>query len=234
MTIPIRSVTVTEAIVESLIERITRGEFRPTNQLPSEQSMLQEYGVSRLALREALARLVALGIISVHHGKGAFVREAISVRALGKVMVPLFPQFDVNRMNDLIEARNLIESEIAGKVAEKRTEEQIKELESLLACDSEILKNADLFAERDYAFHLALAQMADNQFFFAMFQALSHQIQGFLVRYAQSITDLKEAMDRHRPILKAIIEQDVEKARQLAREHAGICASFVTKETDRR
>jgi GntR family transcriptional repressor for pyruvate dehydrogenase complex len=227
MTIPIRSVTITEAIVESLKDRFRNGEFRPGDQLPSEQMMLQEYHVSRLTLREALARLAALGIIRVQHGKGAFLKDSISVAALNNVLIPLFPQYDINRMNDLVEARNLIESEIAAKAAESRTEEQITEIESLLAYDAEVFNNAERFAKRDYAFHLALAHMAGNQFFLAMYQALYHQIQTFLVQYAQSIDNREEAMERHRPILQAIIDQDSQTARQLAREHAGICASFI-------
>ncbi|MCP4755512.1 MAG: FadR family transcriptional regulator [Proteobacteria bacterium] len=227
MVIPIRRVTATEAIVESLKERIQTGEFGPGDRLPSEQFMLREYDVSRLTLREALARLAALGIIRVRHGKGAFIKSAISVPALDNVLIPLFPHHDLDRMNDLVEARNMIESEIAAKVAEKRTEKQILHLESLLEHDANVVGDSDLFAERDYTFHLALAETADNQFLLAMYQALYSQIRAFLIQYARSIEDREEALERHRPILKAIVDRDVETARSLARKHAGICASYV-------
>lgn len=223
----IRTVKVTEAIVESLKERIESGEFGPGDQLPSEQSMLAEYDVSRLSLREALASLAALGIISIRHGKGAFVETNISVQALDNVLIPLFPRFDHDRMRELVEARNLIESEIAATVASKRTSEQITSLENLLECDHEILSRPALFAEQDWAFHLTLAEMAGNKFLLAMYQALHHHIQTFLLEYATSIEDRKTAMERHRPILKAIVERDPESARELAREHASICASFI-------
>jgi len=227
MAIPVRKVTATEAIVENLKERIRSGEFGPGDQLPSEQVMLQEYEVSRLTLREALARLAALGIIQVRHGKGAFVTKAISISALDDVLIPLFPHHDYNRLNDLVEARNLIESEIAAKVSETRSAEQVEYLKGLLDYDENILHDPELYAARDYDFHLALVEMSDNQFFIAMYQALHRQIQAFLIRYAKSIDDRGEAMERHRPILKAIIDQDVELARRLAREHAAVCASFI-------
>ncbi|MBI9087115.1 MAG: FadR family transcriptional regulator [Desulfobacterales bacterium] len=229
MTIPIRKVTATEAIVESLKERIRDGEFGPGDQLPSEQSMLGEYGVSRLTLREALARLAALGIIAVQHGKGAFVKSSISAEALDNVLIPMFPQHNVNRMNELVEARNLMESEMAAMVAAKRTPEQIDQLEKLLQFDEAALGSPEAFAERDYAFHLALAQMAGNQFLLAMYQALYSHIRIFLAQYALSIGDRKEALERHRPILEAIAIKDVETARTLAREHARICASYIEK-----
>ena len=227
MTLPIRKVTVTEAIVESLKERISSGEFGPGDKLPSEQSMLQQYGVSRLTLREALAKLAALGIIHVRHGKGAFVAENISLSALDNVLIPLFPNFDTDRMKDLVEARNLIESEVAARVAQTRSDEDIRVLTELLDYDDDLLGDPKKFAQRDYDFHYALVAMGGNQFFIVMYQALYHQIRSFLVQYASSIDDRREAMDRHRPILDAIINQDIEGARRLAKDHAGICASFI-------
>ncbi len=229
MTIPIRKVTATEAIVENLKDRIRTGEFRPGDKLPSEQIIIQEYGVSRLTLREALARLAALGIIHVRHGKGAYVTTNISISALDDVLIPLFPQYDSDRMGDLVEARNLIESEIAARVAGIRTDEQISILEKLLKYDETILNNPKQFAIRDYEFHFALVEMAGNQFFIAMYQALYRQIKDFLIEYAENIEDRREAMERHRPILKAIIDKDVDRARILGREHAGICASYIIK-----
>lgn len=229
MVIAIQKVTATEALVASIKERIRTGEFGPGDQLPSEQLMLKEYGVSRLTLREALSRLVALGIIRVQHGKGAFVKSAISVPALDDVLIPMFAQYDLKRMNDLVEARNLLESEMAAKVAQTRSAEDISDLEELLQLDERVVEDAEFFAERDYAFHLKLAEIAGNQFFLAMYQALHGQIRAFLVQYARSIDDRREALERHRPILDAIVAQDVDKARTLALEHAGICASYVEK-----
>jgi len=227
MTLSIRKTTATEAIVESVKDRIRRGEFRPGDRLPSEQVLLREYGVSRLTLREALARLAALGIIQVQHGKGAFVKTTISMTALDNVLIPLFPQYDINRMNDLVEARNMIESEIAAKLALTRSDNDLRLLENLLECDGETLNDPGLFADRDYAFHLSLAEMADNQFLLVMYKALYNQIRDFLVQYAHSIDDRREALERHRPLLNAIRKGDAEAARRLAREHAGICASFI-------
>ncbi|MBT4263622.1 MAG: FadR family transcriptional regulator [Deltaproteobacteria bacterium] len=229
MVIPIYKVTATEAIVTNLKERIQKGEFGPGDRLPSEQFLLQEYQVSRLTLREALAKLSASGIIQVYQGKGAFVKSMISVEALDNVLIPMFPGRNLNRMKELEEARSLIESELAARAAEKRTEKQVAWLKSLLIYDDELMENPEVYAERDYQFHLALAEVADNQFFLAMYQALYQQIRFFLVQYARSIKDRKVALERHRPILKAIIDQDIEKARSLARDHSGICSSYVKK-----
>lgn len=229
MTIPLLKITATEAVVESLTQRIKHGEFGPGEKLPSEQALLKEYEVSRLTLREALAKLAAWGMIQVMHGKGAYIGETISAPALDNVLSPYFPEKNLDRMNDLVEARNMIESEITAKVAINRTNKDIRRLERLLNYDFQKITSAKKFAEQDYAFHLALSQMAGNEFFLSMYQALSRQIQFFLIQYAQSIADWKKALNRHQPILEAIIDQNTEQARFLAREHAKICASYIHK-----
>ncbi|MCP4020444.1 MAG: FadR family transcriptional regulator [Desulfobacteraceae bacterium] len=232
MNIQLRKITATEAVVESLKERIRSYEFGPGEKLPSEQALLKEYDVSRLTLREALAKLAAWGVILVRHGKGAFVSESISIPALNNALIPMFPNQNSDRMTDLVEARNMIESEIAGKVAKKRNDADIQELQTLLIYDTRKITSAEKFAERDYAFHMALASIAGNVFLFSMYQALYTQIRSFLVQYAKSVMDWEKALDRHTPILKAIIDRDRGKARFLAREHAGICASYIHKYKD--
>lgn len=227
MTIKLHKVTATEALVENLKDRIRNGEYGPGEKLPSEQNLLKEYEVSRLTLRDALARLTALGVIRVQHGKGAFVNDQVSLSALENVFIPMFPRQNKGHMTDLVEARNIIESEIAAKVAAKRTEEDIVLLKELLVFDGKTIQNAEDFADRDYAFHLALSKIAGNNFLHTMYQALHSQIRFFLLQYARNITDWREALDRHQPILEVIERGDVESARQLARDHATVCASFI-------
>lgn len=54
---------------------IQAGRYRPGERLPSEREMHAQHGVARGTVREALNRLKAEGLITVEHGKGAFVRE---------------------------------------------------------------------------------------------------------------------------------------------------------------
>lgn len=229
MRVPLQKVTAVEAIVESLKERMRTGEFMPGDRLPSEQEMLTQYNVSRLTLREALARLAALGIIRVHHGKGAFVAEEISPAALDNVLIPLFSRHDAAMMQDLVDARAMIESEIAVRVAKNRTDEDLQLLRELIECDKSVFKDPERFARQDYAFHEALVDMAGNQFLKVMYRPLYHQIRSFLVEYATSADDLEAAMERHRPILEAIQARDAEAAQRLAKGHAAIGLALIKK-----
>jgi GntR family transcriptional repressor for pyruvate dehydrogenase complex len=58
---------------EQLEEAIDRGMFKPGARLPSERELVEEFGVSRVSVREALRSLEALGVIEVQPGRGCFV-----------------------------------------------------------------------------------------------------------------------------------------------------------------
>lgn len=64
-----------EQIATTVRGRIAEGEYPPGTRLPSEAQMIAEYGVSRPVVRQAIAALRAEGIVTVQHGKGAWVRE---------------------------------------------------------------------------------------------------------------------------------------------------------------
>jgi GntR family transcriptional regulator len=63
-----------------LHEEIVRGAFDPGDPLPTEQSMCDQFGVSRITVRRALADLADAGFIERKHGVGSFVLDHPSVR----------------------------------------------------------------------------------------------------------------------------------------------------------
>ena len=105
--------TFVDTVAADIKEKIANFEFCPADKLPSKKSLIKTYNVSRLTLREALAKLSAWGLIRIRHGKGSYVCKAISRTELGNVRIPMSPQRDSRRMNDLLEALNVHDSDIA-------------------------------------------------------------------------------------------------------------------------
>jgi GntR family transcriptional regulator len=62
-------------IEQELASRIVRGVLRPGARLPAERDLARDLGVSRMTLRQALARLEHRGLIARAHGRGTFVAE---------------------------------------------------------------------------------------------------------------------------------------------------------------
>lgn len=221
----IRRTSMAEAIVEHLLGRIRAGEFGPGDWLPSERLLQEQLGVGRLSLREALARLSALGIIRVDHGKGACVQKRIDTDAVINALVPAFAERNPKTLQDLIEARALIEGELAAKAALRRTDCDIERLQRILDEPGEAMISDQALADLDYAFHREMARICDNDFLTVMMEALSEHIRSFLLNYVRAYGDPASVIARHRPILQAIVEGDGKRARQSAQQHVDLCKS---------
>jgi len=63
-----------------LREKIQSGEIAEGSKLPSETEMVQQYGLSRLTIRDALAVLANEGLVEKHHGKGTFCKSRPPVK----------------------------------------------------------------------------------------------------------------------------------------------------------
>lgn len=63
-----------------LYDEIIRGAVDPGDALPTEQSLCEQFGVSRITVRRALADLADEGLIERRHGVGSFVLESPSIR----------------------------------------------------------------------------------------------------------------------------------------------------------
>jgi GntR family transcriptional repressor for pyruvate dehydrogenase complex len=207
----IKPMSKAEAIVENLVERIRAGEFGPGDRLPSERHLQEELGVGRLSLREGLARLSALGIIRIDHGKGAFVQAKASSTSL--------------TMEDLVHTRELIEGELSSLAAQYRQEGDIQKLEAILENPGIPLMDEKELADVDLAFHMEIARVANNQFLAVMLKAIRTNIHGYLVHYVRAVNDPLLVVNRHWPILQAIIDQAPDQARELALAHVRECKS---------
>lgn len=208
-----------EAVVKLLIDRIHSGEYQAGQKLPSERLLQEEIGVGRLTLREALSRLNAMGIITTAHGRGTYVEDDIKSQTFRDILVPYFALNDPKRLRDLVVARSMLESEIAGLAAEQRTDADLDSLAEIVDCTFPADIGLEEVAQQDLLFHRKLAEIIDNGFLAKMHEALVDNIRLFLREYVKSKTSPEEVMQPHIPILEAIKLGDAESARYHARMH---------------
>lgn len=226
---PVRRISTAEAVANRMVERIDSGEFGPGEPFPSERHLQDQLGVGRLSVREGLARLSALGVIQVDHGKGARVRTGVDVGALRQVLVPLFPHRQAKAFHDLLRARSVIDSELAAQAAITRTDRDIDILRALLDQPGEALSDDRALAELDFAFHREVARIGDNAYLAAVHEALAGPIREYLLCYVRVHRNRREILDRHRPILEAIVARDSGGARQAAVNHLETCKASIDR-----
>jgi len=218
----LQKITTAEAVVNYLKQEIESGKLKPGDQLPSERVLQGQFGISRFSLREGLARLSALGIIQIIHGKGAFVTSEINKASLSHVLMPMFLNPTSDSLNDLFEARSLIEERVTALAAQRRSDEDIIALQNILEQSEGALNDPSIFGDLDYHFHLQIRQSAGNVFLEKMIAVINDHVKSFLLYRAEDHLSRKNALENHRSILECIKKKDDIKVVTIVKEHMKI------------
>jgi GntR family transcriptional repressor for pyruvate dehydrogenase complex len=214
---PLKKTRLYEEIVKQLIGLIEGGTLKPGDKLPSERQMAEELGVSRTAIREALRALESMGYIESKVGGGTFIREISLDRALLPFSTVLSQ--DKNLIKELLEVRQLLESEIALLASKRATEEDIKRMEAALGSMREDIDGGGIGLRGDNAFHDALAlasrNMAMSKILGLCDELLSKSRESTLRIPGQPARSLED----HFAILNAVKNKDHLLAQQLMKQH---------------
>lgn len=218
----VRRESPTQQVRDQLLLAIESGDYPPGSQLPSERAMCETLGVSRVSLREAIAGLEALGLVTVHHGKGAYVRGPLPDRLSGPFQHYL--QLHREEMLDLINVRGALDELAAELAALGRSEEDLRTLS--LAHDafcaeagsSEV--NLEKLALLDVEFHVAIGRASNNELLHKLLADL-HDVmqQSRRVTLARSPRQPALSVTEHGAILDAIAAHDARRARLTAQKH---------------
>jgi len=156
----IRKSSAPEMVAEQIVEKITDGELSPGTCLPSQRDLAKMLGVGRSSVREAINALVVMGYLEPIQGKGTFIREVLPEADSG--LEKLTTAFSTGSIFDLMEARELLECQLAGLAAERAEPSQVEELRKTLGKVSKTDKSYDIFLDADIRFHEAIANAANN------------------------------------------------------------------------
>lgn len=214
--------TLALGLVESLGERIRDGRLGAGDKLPTEAAIMEEFGVSRTVVREAISKLQASGLVRTRHGVGTFV--------VGIVDTPTFridPE-QIATVRDVIavlELRISLETEAAALAAVRRTEDNLAVMrEALRAFAGRVDSGGDTVAD-DFRFHLEIARATQNPHFGELMGYVGTMlIPRTRVNTASAAgTERHEYLRRvngeHENIFNAIANQDPEAARAAMRTH---------------
>ena len=110
--------TLSQAVSAAVLERIRSGEFGPGDRLPTEKMLMEEYGVGRNSVREAVQALVTLGLVEVRPGRGATVIGIESENALDAETLSALLKEEA--VDDLCAFRRLLEAETSAVCGAQR------------------------------------------------------------------------------------------------------------------
>lgn len=190
-----------QALASAIRERVIRGQYPPGHRL-TEDDLAEQYGVSRIPVREALRLLESEGFVRVKPYSGTFVAELTAQDAA-----------------DLLEIRGVLEPLAAARAAETRTSDHLDELRQILADGNAALAGEDLeaLAELNTRFHTVLTEASGNTSLTQIIGGLKNKI-----TWVYSVELPRRAADswaEHRLIINALERSDADSARALMVAH---------------
>ena len=214
--------TLSEQVAEQLEAEIIEGRLSENDQLPSERELMEQFGVGRPAVREALFYLQQLGLVAINSGTRARVirptAEAVMARLSG-VTRKLLSQPEGQQ--HFQEARAMFEIALARHAAIHVSDEEIEVLRQALQHQREILDREDeaAFKRADVDFHAALAAIGHNPIYDAIHQALAEWLDDRRAQVAQQPGQNDAAYQAHVEIVDAIAAHDAAAAEDAMRRH---------------
>lgn len=208
----IKSDSIADLTYSALYQKIASGEWAEGAKIPNEFVLCEELGVSRITVRSAIQRLVALGMLKVQRGDGTYVKR-FSLQEYLQQAVPFIIQSE-NRQ-DIIEFREALESKAVRKAVELHNDKEIDELIHLFHVSNDAFHRRDLpsYVAFDMAFHRHLCAMSHNKILLTMWDAfvkpLSDTVRENVSGVLASEIDVE---DNHLLIANAIRAEDVEEA----------------------
>jgi GntR family transcriptional repressor for pyruvate dehydrogenase complex len=214
---PVTRTTLTADICREMVTHLIRGDWADGDRIPPERELCQQLGVGRASLREAMKALEIMGMIETRLGDGTYVCHRSEF--LSRPLLWAITSSQASDLRELVEARRLIEVQLAGFAAERAQAEDVKEIGRYLDLMEANLENTPVFQEADINFHLAVAAAAHNRVLQNALQLTRNLIQGWI---GQSLTHpgvAPQAFQHHKKIFLAIAKKKPEQAKAAMRTH---------------
>ncbi|WP_066052202.1 FadR/GntR family transcriptional regulator [Robertmurraya korlensis] len=202
--------TLSKQVLERIVELLSSGQLKPGDKLPTEMKLMEELGVSRPVLREALSSLETLGIINRKTREGTFFSSKISSHPFS-VMLALAS----DNLKAIVEARMALELGLVTLAAEKIDAENLDKLKETI----EVIENSkdNNYSQADEEFHRIIALSADNP-------VVEGMIDSLIITHKKIDSEIKVrqrelTIEHHKAIYQALVNRDPMEAFQKMYQH---------------
>jgi DNA-binding FadR family transcriptional regulator len=212
-----------EQVAAAIQHRIQSAGLGPGDFLGREEDLAAEFGVSRPTLREALKLLASGNLIRASKGPGGGIFVAHTAdQGVGRSLsdsVGMMLETGAVSLEELLDARTLLEVPLAGLAALHAEETTIERLRSALADERAADGDIDAVHEADTTFHREIAAAAGNRMASALTGWVYDVLQPRLLEELRDAVLPSAVLDQHAALLRAIEKSDRPRAERAMREH---------------
>lgn len=201
-------------MIERVRALVADGTYRVGDRLPPETELCTLFGVGRSTIREAMRVLANRGVVDVRHGGGTFV----AARALERSFEERLGRAT---LEDIYEARILIERPLAELAAQRRDARDIAAMRKALRARERAVRAGDVeaYTESDFAFHRAIARASKNAALIGVYESFVSVVQPMLGSAMTGQYMASENDVLHEKLCEAIARGDVPETRRLVLSH---------------
>lgn len=210
--------TPADKIIKQIRSLITSGQLASGDKLPPERKLAEKLGVSRTYVRDAIQKLEFYGILKTLPQSGTVV-AGMGITALEGLITDVL-MLEKSDFSSLVETRVILETSAARLAAERRSEEDIKEIEkALMAYEMKIMEQKNA-VEEDLMFHLKIAEASKNAVLKSLMLIITPDIVNTFKQFKVCDDDFDlKVLNEHKAIFQYIINQDGQSADLAMRKH---------------
>lgn len=216
---PIQTKRISDQVFDQLSELIMRGDVKPSEKLMSERELSDAFKVSRTAVREAINKLVIMGMLEQRRGLGTFVT---SPHRQNENPIEKIASTQDLTLEHVLEIRLALECNGASIAAERATDEDIDLIKKSIDRMESRTQNEHSYSDDDIAFHMAIAFATKNPLYVHTMRTFYDYLFFIMNDYLSANYDLQtynKFLNQHIDIYEAIRQKNPQNACKAMREH---------------
>ncbi|MCR8632656.1 FadR/GntR family transcriptional regulator [Paenibacillus radicis (ex Xue et al. 2023)] len=181
-----------DEVVMQLQKKISSGDIPPGQKIPTEPELMEQFGVGRSTVREAVRVLVHAGLLEKKQGFGTYLSTNLTIQE------PLDHRLRRAEILEVYEVRRMLELEIAKLAAERRDDDDLAQMRQFLDQRAQALKigpNND-YLNADISFHIAVAAASKNSIVIDLYRTFSTVLREALDKLVQ-VSTVHDSHDLH-------------------------------------
>ncbi|MEF2964231.1 FadR/GntR family transcriptional regulator [Paenibacillus sp. M1] len=207
---PLNRHRLVDDVVNQLQKRISEGGLQPGDKIPTEPELMEQFGVGRSTIREAVRVLVHAGLLEKRQGFGTYLKVSPVIQE------PLAQRLKRAEILEVYEVRKMLELETARLAAGRREEKDLQAMRDCLDRRMAALNEDDMEAYllADIDFHLSVAVASKNSVAADLFRTFSSVLLDALRNLVKDRNVHDPHVAYHESLYTAILERDADAAEQ--------------------
>jgi GntR family transcriptional repressor for pyruvate dehydrogenase complex len=217
-----------EQVMEQILKSIESGRLKPGDRLPTEQQLIEMFGVGRSTIREATSTLATLGYLKSIQGKGCFVREDLDpLKATGFGLQNLRAATNII---DLVEVREILECNAVRLAARRADAKDIRRIQNVYSKMKKTMHDLSRFIEHDFQFHIALARATGNKLILEMMKHIVEKVHKEYDNFRPNeLFQRDEAILTAGKIVDCVARGEGEKASEAMQDHLNLVSAEIKR-----